>query len=111
MDFYNIIIFISNSIHLKYTCSTCGKEHDDWPAIAFDTPSMSVEDKEKITEINSDFCVIEYEDQTDRYIRAVLFQKVIDHCDDLHYGVWVSLSEKSFNDYKENFHNEEHEAV
>ena len=96
---------------MKYTCSTCGKEHEDWPAIAFDTPSMSDEDKEKITELSSDFCVVEHEDQTDRYARAVLFQKVIDSCEDLHYGVWVSLSEKSFYDYKENFDNEKHEAV
>lgn len=72
---------------------------------------MSDEDQEKVIEQSSDFCVIEHEDQTDRYIRAVLFQKVINHCDDLHYGVWVSLSEKSFKDYKENFDNEDHEAV
>jgi len=96
---------------MTYTCSTCGKQHEDWPAIAFDKPSMSDEDSEKITELTSDFCVIEHKDQTDRYIRAVLFQKVNDHCEDLQYGVWVSLSEKSFNDYKTNFHNDEHEAV
>ena len=29
---------------------------------------------------------------------------------DLEYGLWVSLSEKSFNDYSENFNNENHEA-
>ena len=23
---------------IKYTCSSCGKVHDEWPAIAFDSP-------------------------------------------------------------------------
>ncbi|MCW3106161.1 MAG: hypothetical protein JWQ09_667 [Segetibacter sp.] len=96
---------------MTYTCSSCGKQHEGLAAIAFDTPSLSDEDKEKITELTSDFCVIQHEDQTDRYIRAVLFQKVIDHCEDLQYGIWVSLSEKSFNDYKANFHNNDHEAI
>ena len=33
-----------------------------------------------------------------------------DHCEDLEYGLWVSLSEKSFEDYSANFINEHHEA-
>ena len=58
-----------------------------------------------------DFCVIEYEDQTDRFIRAVLFQEVIDGCQDLHYGIWVSLSEKSYYDYNENFLSDDQEGT
>lgn len=96
---------------MTYTCSICRKQHEDWPAIAFDTPFLDDEDKEKITELSSDFCVVEHEDQTNRYIRAVMYQKVNDYCDELHYGVWVSLSEKNFNDYKANFNNDEHEAI
>ncbi|NTS42623.1 DUF2199 domain-containing protein [Flavisolibacter sp. BT320] len=99
---------------MKYTCASCGIVHESWPAIGFDAPyhfhSLSDEEKHAIAELSSDFCTIKYEDQTDYFIRAVLFQKVNDHCEDLHYGVWVSLSEKSFHDYKDNFHNGNHEA-
>jgi hypothetical protein len=101
---------------LKYKCSNCGEMHEEWSAIGFDAPdnfyNLSDEERDRyVKEKNDDFCVIEYEDQTDRFIRAVWFQKVVDHCEDLHYGVWVSLSEKSFNDYKENFSSEDHEGV
>ena len=90
--------------------------HEDWPAIAFTTPdsydTMSEEDRKKyVKEISNDFCIIEYEDQTDRFIRCVLFQEVIDHCEDLHYGVWASLSEKSFNDYNKHYHSLDYEAT
>lgn len=100
---------------MRYTCPTCGEEHDDWPSLAFSSPcpynELSDEEKNTTAELSNDFCVVRYEDQTDRFIRAVLFQKVNDHCEDLHYGVWVSLSEKSFDDYKAHFQDDEHEAV
>ncbi|NTS44016.1 DUF2199 domain-containing protein [Flavisolibacter sp. BT320] len=100
---------------MKYTCETCGKEHESWPAIGFDAPyhyyCLNDEEKDAIAELSSDFCTIRYEDQTDHFIRAVLFQKVNGHCEHLHYGVWVSLSEKSFQDYKDNFQNDSHEAT
>ncbi len=88
---------------------------DGWPAITFNTPdsyeSLSEEDKQKyVKELSEDFCIIEYEEQTDYFIRAVMFQKVIDHSEDLHYGIWVSLSEKSFDNYNENFISENQEG-
>jgi len=101
---------------MAYNCGTCGKMHEDWPALCFKAPDnyvqLSKEDKEKyVTTINDDLCVIKYKDQTDRFIRCVLFQQIKDHEHDLEYGVWVSLSEKSFNDYTANYYEEEHEAV
>jgi hypothetical protein len=36
--------------------------------------------------------------------------KVNDHCTNLEYGLWVSLSEESFGDYWDNFENHNHEA-
>ncbi|GAA0534639.1 hypothetical protein GCM10009415_15270 [Chitinophaga japonensis] len=72
---------------------------------------MSDDEKREIGKIGSDLCVINYSDQTDRFIRCVLFLKVNDHCEDLQYGLWVSLSEKSFQDYKDNFDNPDHEAM
>lgn len=97
---------------MKYICQCCGELHDTWPSIAFKVPNnylhLSTDEKKNIAEISSDFCVIRYEDQTDYFIRTTLTQKVIDNCTDLDYGIWVSLSEKSFYDYRENFHNDDH---
>lgn len=99
---------------IKYTCSCCGKEHESWPALAYLSPtnynSLSDDDKKNITQLDTDFCIITHSDQTDKFIRCTLVQKVIDHCEDLEYGLWVSLSEKSFQDYKDNFTNENHET-
>lgn len=99
---------------IKFICECCGKEHQEWPALTFVSPDnyncLSEEEKKEIAEIDSDTCTINYSDQIDRFIRCVLFQKVNDHCEDLDYGLWVSLSEKSYTDYIENFNNEDHET-
>lgn len=99
---------------MKYTCSCCGKEHEDWPALTYDSPSnyhsLSEEEQQAIGQLDQDFCVITYPDQVDRFIRCTLSQPVIDYCETLEYGLWVSLSEKSFQDYSENFKNENHET-
>lgn len=100
---------------MSYSCSICGQAHDDMPALAFDSPHnyhvLSEEDKEAIAELTDDFCVIEHEGQTDYFIRAALFQEIADSDEMLHYGVWVSLSEKSFRDYEEHFEDDEYEAT
>ena len=96
----------------KYICSVCGQEHEEWPALAYSSPTnyngLTEDEKQNIAELKSDFCIIRYPDQTDRFIRCTLTQKVIDYCEDLQYGLWVSLSEKSFQDYSDNFNNENH---
>lgn len=98
----------------SFECSHCGEIHDVWPSLAYTSPNayyqLSEFEKKTIGKLNTDFCVIEHQDQTDRFIRVVLSQKVIDYSKDLDYGLWVSLSEKSFEDYKENFNNEEHQT-
>ncbi len=98
---------------IRYSCTRCGKIHEEWPALAYISPTnydiLSEDDKKNIGEISSDFCIIKHPDQTDRFIRCTLTQKVVDHCEDLEYGLWVSLSEKSFQNYSENFKNENHQ--
>ncbi|GAA3927585.1 DUF2199 domain-containing protein [Chitinophaga oryziterrae] len=94
---------------MKYTCSSCGQVHEEWPALTFDSPTsyniLSDSMKNQIGELNADFCIVRHPGQTDRFIRGTLTLKVIDHCEGLDYGVWVSLSEKSFQDYSETFNN------
>ena len=99
---------------IKFTCSCCGKEHEEWPALTYISPTnydnLSEDDKKAIGELDEDFCVINHSDQIDRFIRCTLTQKVVDDCQDLEYGLWVSLSEKSFQDYSDNYKNENHET-
>jgi hypothetical protein len=99
---------------IKYTCSSCGKIHEEWPALVYISPTnydaLSQDEKRSIGQLDTDFCIIKHPDQTDRFIRCTLTQKVIDHCENLEYGLWVSLSEKSFQDYSDNFNNESHET-
>ena len=99
---------------IKYTCNCCGKEHEEWPALVYVSPTnydtLSEDDKKDIGKLDTDFCVITHSDQTDRFIRCTLTQKVIDHCEKLEYGLWVSLSEKSFQDYSDNFNKDDHET-
>jgi hypothetical protein len=95
----------------KFVCSKCGKEHNELPAIAFHSPDyyefLDDDEKKNIAEISDDFCVIKYPDQTDRFIRTTLTFKIMDACGDLDYGIWVSVSEKTFEEYKAHFSNNE----
>lgn len=99
---------------MKYKCVSCGNEHDEWPAIAFNSPdaydSLSEDDKQRIGSLDSDFCIINHPEQTDKFIRCTLTQKVIDDCQVLDYGLWVSLSEKSFKDYQDKYGREDIET-
>ncbi|WP_205943520.1 DUF2199 domain-containing protein [Pedobacter polaris] len=99
---------------IKYICSCCGKEHEEWPALVYISPTnyniLSDTDKAIKGELDTDFCIITHSEQTDRFIRCTLTQKVNDHCENLEYGLWVSLSDKSFQDYSDNYNNENHET-
>jgi hypothetical protein len=97
---------------MNYKCATCGTEHEEWPSLTFNSPfhyhELSEEEKELNAELGNDYCIILHENETDRFIRVTLSQKIKDHCEDLDYGLWVSLSEKSYLDYQENFNNPNH---
>jgi hypothetical protein len=97
----------------KYQCTKCDEWHDDWPAYGFNSPDyhywLSEEEKEK-AELSEDFCIVREPDGTRYFIRAVLIQPVKDRCETLDYGVWTSLGEQNFLDYRENFKNPSHQA-
>jgi hypothetical protein len=99
---------------IKYTCSQCGKVHDEWPALTFISPTsysvLSESMKKEIGELSSDFCIVRHAEQTDRFIRATVTIKVNDYFENLEYGVWVSLSEKNYEDYYNQFGTHHHEA-
>lgn len=99
----------------EFQCPKCGQIHDRLPALGFATPFhydiLSDQDKNEIAEISEDFCIINHPEQTDRFIRAVMTLQVNDACEDLDYEIWVSLSEKSFDDYKSTFKSEAEEKI
>ena len=96
-----------------FKCPQCGQIHSGWPALTFDSPSpfydLTDEEKNNIAEIGTDFCIINHPEQTDRFIRVTMTQKVNNSEENLDYGIWVSLSEENFNDYYNNFDNDTHE--
>lgn len=99
----------------KFKCSICGEIHTEYPALTFAYPNsyhwLSEEQQQAAVFIDSDFCTIEYPDHTDHFIRVLLKQKIAKTALYLEYGVWVSLSEESYEDYLFNFGNENHETL
>jgi len=95
------------SKEIKYRCTSCGQIHQNLPAIGFSAPfhytSLSESQRKEIATLTSDFCIISYGDQTDRFIRTVLTIPITDYCEDLDYGLWVSVSEKTFDTYKASY--------
>ena len=97
-----------------FKCSQCEEYHETWPSLGYGAPwhysQLTEEEKDKISFLNEDFCKINWEEQTDRFIRVILMIPVNNTDRKLEYGLWTSLSEKSFNDYSENFNRTDHET-
>lgn len=88
-------------------CASCGEVHDELPALGYIAPFyydiLNETEKTEMAEASSDFCVIKHKDLTDRFIRTTMTIQVNDACENLDYGIWVSLSEKNFNEYNDEF--------
>ena len=81
-----------------FICGTCGKFHAELPMdFAVETPYpylvIPAEERNSRCSLTSDVCVI---DKKEFYIRGCLEIPVIDGPRPFGWGVWVSLSEKSF---------------
>jgi hypothetical protein len=83
---------------VRWTCSRCGKEHSglpyDW---AFNEPAYWEGPRSKHDELTEDLC--RWTDDAGKpsyFIRGLLTIPVVDATDDFRYGVWSSLSERSF---------------
>src|SRR5215217_4790318 len=88
-------------------CSFCGEIHEGSPSFGFRAPdqyaSLSEDQKAKMGTLTEDFCTITHEEGTDHFIRAVLEIPIHGAEEPFLWGVWVSLSEKSFNRYRETY--------
>ncbi len=89
---------------MAYTCSCCGKVHDGLPDLSFERPGYAAEVPEEEMEvrvkINEDLCVVDNEYY---FIRGVLRIPVLDHEQDLGFGVWVSQKKENFETYLKNY--------
>ena len=90
-----------------FKCSCCGEIHEGSPSIGYRMPDqyacLSEEQRAAMGRINSDFCTITHDEGTDYFIRAVLEVPIQGVEDPFLWGVWVSLSEKSFSRYVETY--------
>jgi hypothetical protein len=88
----------------SFTCATCGERHVGIPDLAFDAPyyyeQLPPGERESRARMNSEACII---DGRDRFIRGVIEIPILGRDQHFRYGVWVSLSERSFERYTEMF--------
>jgi len=92
-----------------FKCTCCGEIHEGSPSVGYRMPdqyaSLSEEQRAAMGRISSDICTITYEEGTDYFIRAVLEVPIHGVEEPFLWGVWVSLSEKSFTRYVETYDN------
>jgi hypothetical protein len=97
---------------IKYKCKTCGKVHDGIPTFGADKPAQYWDvPKDKINtdvELTSDICII-----ANRFffVRGCIEIPVLNQNDYFEWGVWVSLSDKSFRSYIENYENKKRSHI
>jgi hypothetical protein len=83
---------------LRWTCTTCGEEHEGVPLNwASDEPDYWDGGRSEDDRLSADLCTWTDDDQELTYfIRGVLEIPIIGTGDVFGYGVWSSLSKKSF---------------
>ena len=90
-----------------FKCRSCGEVHEGSPSFAFPAPdpyvSLSEEEKASMATLDSDICTITHDEGTDLFIRAVLEIPIHGATDPFLWGLWVSVSQKSFERYLETY--------
>ena len=83
---------------MRWTCSVCGNEHEGLPHdLAFDSPAYWDGGRAPDDRLDDDLCRWTDDDGNPAYfIRGLVTIPVLDDEDDFRFGVWSSLSEKSF---------------
>ena len=79
--------------------------------MAFDSPHYYIvipeDERDNSTWVSHDLCVVE---GRDRFIRCTLEIPIHGSEEGFLWGVWLSVSEANFEDYRENFENESHQV-
>jgi hypothetical protein len=86
-----------------FTCSCCGKRHEGSPSFAFHAPAhydeLTEVEKKSIARLSDDLCEIRHPEGTDYFARVLLEVPIHGISEPFLWGVWVSLSQKSFERY------------
>lgn len=86
-----------------FTCSCCGQRHEGSPSFGYRAPAhydqLSEQDRQSIAELSEDLCRIEHPEGTDYFARVVLEIPIHGVSEPFLWGVWVSLSRGSFEEY------------
>lgn len=92
---------------LRFKCRTCDEWHEGLPSPGWDYPVQYLlvpeADRDARIQLTTDTCII---DGRQFYVRANLPIHVHHSAEPLRWGVWVSLSAKSFARFDELFHDE-----
>jgi hypothetical protein len=86
-----------------FTCSHCGKRYKGSPSFAFQAPSyyneLTEAEKQSIARLSDDLCEIRHPEGTDYFAWVLLEIPIHGISEPFLWGVWVSLSQKSFERY------------
>lgn len=92
---------------MKFRCKCCGEEHDlSELSFGADSPFQwaMISDAERAKSLlTPDQCVIESSEGTSRYVRACLDIPIRGEDKAFSWGVWLSLSKKSFDEMHEHW--------
>lgn len=87
----------------SYKCKCCDEIHEGAPSFGFVAPGyyewLTAEQKASSGWITEDLCTVTLEGHTDFFIRTVLEIPIHGASEPFIWGVWVSVSEKSYKRY------------
>lgn len=90
---------------MAFRCATCKEEHEGLPDLGMERPDayfgIPEAEREERVWFTSDLCAITYDDQTDYFIRGVLYLPIRGEEHAFGIGVWVSQSKENFERYLE----------
>jgi hypothetical protein len=85
-----------------YTCSCCGKHHEGSPSFCYAAPlyyEQLTNNEKNLATLSGDLCKIGHPEGTHYFARVVLEIPIDGVNEPFSWGVWVSLSEASFERY------------
>lgn len=90
----------------SFKCSCCGKIHEGSPSFSFQAPDPYIGQAASVKKsgsLSSDLCHYQDRDGPHYFIRAVLEIPIHAIVEPFLWGIWVSLSEKNYHRYVENY--------
>lgn len=90
----------------SFQCAQCGERHEGSPSFAFPAPDTWMQQPDAVREqgfINDDLCRYRDEEGEHYFIRVVVEVPIHGVAEPFVWGVWVSLSQASFEHYVEHW--------